>query len=156
MNSILLLALACARDPLAEAGQSYVSEMQPLFAQNRALGEQFLQVASKVKKNEADATAVAGVVSDSAAGEAAAMATGAAQVHPVEAELAGAHGELVAAWKHRADAYTAVSTAWKAKDTAAFDKAVADAGKASDEEAAAADHLERLLEPAGVNVDVYP
>lgn len=151
-----LLLLACASDPLAEAGQAYVSDMKPLFAENRALGEQFLQVASKVKKNEVDATAVAAVVSDSAVAAANGMATRAASVHPADSQLVTAHGELITAWKHRAEAYTAVSAAWKAKDTVAFDKAVGAAGKASEEEAAAAEHLSRILLPAGVSIDLYP
>lgn len=153
---VLALTLACTRDPLAEAGETYVGEMQPLFSQNRALGEQFLQVASKVKKNESDAKAVAAVVSDPVLAAASAMAASAAQVHPMDSQLAGAHGELVAAWKHRSEAYSAVATAWKAQDRAAFDAAVAAAGKAADEEAAAADHLDRVLGPAGVHVDLYP
>lgn len=151
-----LFLLACAGDPLAAAGAAYVGEMKPLFAENRALGEQFLQVASKVKKNEVDATAVAAVVSDSAVAAANGMASRAAGVHPADSQLVSAHGELVSAWKHRAEAYSSVSTAWKAKDTVAFDKAVEDAGKASDEEAAAAEHLSRVLLPAGVSIDLYP
>ncbi|MSP54660.1 MAG: hypothetical protein EXR69_03510 [Myxococcales bacterium] len=152
----LLLALACAGNPIAEAGEAYVEEMTPLFAQNRALGEQLLQLASKVKKKEADAKAVAAVVSEPALSAAAAIAAGAAQVHPLNVHVAGAHAELVTAWKHRSEAYSAVVTAWKAQDREAFDKAVTGAGMALDEEAAAADHLERLLGPAGVHVDVYP
>ena len=53
--------LACAGDPLAASGEAYVGEMKPLFEENRALGEQFLQLASKVKKNEVDPAAVAAV-----------------------------------------------------------------------------------------------
>ena len=130
--------------------------MKPLFEENRALGEQFLQLASKVKKNEVDPAAVAAAVSDAAVVKAADMARRAAGVHPTDSQIAGAHGELVMAWKHRAEAYTAVSTAWKANDTAAFDKAVLDAGKASDEEASAAEHLSDVLVPLGVPVDLYP
>lgn len=131
-------------------------EMRPLFTENRALGEQLLQVASKVKKKEAEPAAVAATVAGAVVKQAAEVATLAAAVHPGDAQLAAAHGELVAAWKHRADAYSSAVAAWNAKDTAAFDKAVKAVGEASDEEAQAAEHLERVLEPAGVAVDIYP
>lgn len=152
----LALLWACVGDPLTVAGQTYAGEMQPLFVKNRALGEQFLQVASKVKKNEADATTVANLISPSAVSAAAGLADGAAGVHPTDSQIAAAHSELVAAWRHRADAYSAVANAWKAQDTAAFDKAVHDAGVASDEESAAADHLDKVLAPVGVSIDLYP
>lgn len=131
-------------------------DMRPLFSENRALGEQLLQVASKVKKGEAEPAAVAATVAGAVVKQSADVATKAAAVHPGDAQLATAHAELVAAWRHRADAYASASAAWDAKDTAAFDKAVKAVGEASDEEAQAAEHLERVLEPAGVAVDIYP
>lgn len=153
---MFLLLLACASDPLTTAGESYLVEMRPLFTENRALGEQLLQVASKVKKNEAEPAAVAAIVAGAVVKQTGELATKAAAVRPGDTQLATAHGELVAAWKHRAEAYSGAAAAWNAKDTAAFDKAVKAVGAASDEEAQAAEHLERVLEPAGVTVDIYP
>jgi hypothetical protein len=153
---MFLLLLACATDPLTAAGEAYMVEMRPLFTQNRALGEQLLQVASKVKKNEAEPATVAETVSGAVLKAAGEMATKAEAVHPADPQLAAAHTELVKAWKHRAEAYSTVSTAFAAKDTAGFDKAVAAVGAASDEEALAAEHLEKVLEPSGVAVDIYP
>lgn len=150
-----LFLLACVTDPLTAAGNQYAQEMAPLFQANRALGEQYLQVASKVKKNEATPQEVA-TVSDSTAAAAATLATKATGVHPTEPQLALPHAELSAAWKHRAEAYAAVAAAWKAQDLVAFDKAVASADKAADEESIAADHLDNVLLPAGVRVDLYP
>lgn len=150
------LLFACAADPLAEAGSSYVAEMQPLFVQNRALGESMLQLASTIKRGAADPAELAAQVSGTALHTAQDVARQAEQVHPADASLTQGHARLVAAWKHRAEAYAAVSAAWTAHDTAAFDRAVADAARAATEESAAADALAAALEPAGVQLDIYP
>lgn len=151
-----LWLLACASDPVVDAGRSYVAEMQPIVVQNRALGEGMLQLASDVKRGGADAAAVAARVQGSALTTAQAVAHQSEQVHPTDPRLTQGHASLVAAWKHRADAYAAASAAWIAHDTAAFDRAVADAARAATEESAAADALASALEPAGVHLDIYP
>jgi hypothetical protein len=151
-----LLLLACSQDPLAAAGEAYAGQMKPVFMQNRALGEQFLQIASNVKRNEADAASVAGTVSTTTLHAAEAVAAQAAKVQPADPQLGSGHAALVSAWKHRADAYGAASKAWTAGDLAAFDLAVLEVRKSAQEEAAAADQLAATLGPAGVKIDLYP
>jgi len=151
-----LLLLACAQDPLAVAGEAYAGQMKPVFMQNRALGEQLLQIASNVKRNEADAASVAGTVSTTTLRAAEAVAVQASKVQPSDSRITSSHVALVAAWKHRAEAYAAASTAWTAGDVAAFDRAVIEVRKSASEEAAAADQLDATLSPAGVHIDLYP
>jgi hypothetical protein len=151
-----LLLLACAQDPLAAAGEAYAGQMKPMFMQNRALGEQFLQMASNVKRNEADAASVASTVSTTTLSAAETVATQAAKVRPADPQIASGHAALVSAWRHRADAYAAASKAWTAQDITAFDSAVVEVRKAAQEEAAAADQLAATLGPSGVQIDLYP
>lgn len=151
-----LLMLACAADPLTAAGQDYARQMQPLLVQNRAVGEQFLQLASKIKKGEADGALVAAQLQSGVIGPAKTMSVEVSAVRPQNSVLVTPHGQLSSAWRDRAEAYASIAAAYTARDTAAFDKAVLAAAAAADAEAQAADRLNAELLGTGIQIDFYP
>lgn len=141
---------------MTAAGQDYVRQMQPLVTQNRALGEQFLTLASKIKKGEVDAPTVSAELQKSVVPAAKAVAEQVTLVRPQNSVLITPHAELADAWSDRARAYQAATQAWANGDLAGFDKAVKAAGEAAEHEAQAADRINAELHGTGVQVDLYP
>lgn len=115
--------LGCA-DPDRNAAKEYVEVMQPVFADNMVLTRQFVEVATEVKKGEAQPRAIAGRFEQTLIPGAVALRDRVMAVQPESAELAAIHRSLAEAWTGRVDAWSGLHAAWGSTDLDAFDAAV--------------------------------
>ncbi len=122
-----LALLALSGCPLLDAGDreaaSYVEQMQPIFAQNMELTREFVDVATEVKKGEAQPADIARRFEEQLVPQATALRDAVSTIHPDDETLAATHAGLASAWTGRVEVYAELHRAWGAGDLAAFDAA---------------------------------
>jgi hypothetical protein len=156
MRFVPLLALLACTGPPDAAARAYADAMRPLFSRNDELGQQFLSVASRLKKGESDGRSVGEEFERTALPLAKDLAERVAAVAPTDEALVGPHARLVAAWTDRAAAYQACSQAFGAGDTEAFESASRRAMAVRDAELDYVDAVNAATLPVGVRIDLYP
>lgn len=134
----------------------YATAMAPTFQKNAALGKEFQDVASRLKKGEITNADAADRFNRNAVPLAQEVANRAAAVHPEDPALAEAHAVLVKAWEDRAAAYTAAAKAFSQGDSAGFEAARTQIAAVGDREAAYLTAVNGYTQPLGVSVDLYP
>ncbi|MEN9787657.1 MAG: hypothetical protein RLZZ299_2921 [Pseudomonadota bacterium] len=112
---------ACGPDPAEQAANAYVSDMEPILRENVALAQSFLELAGAIKKGSSDGTGVALRLAKELRPAAERIHAQARALQPTDPALADLHGQLVAAWAERAEAYKAMSEGWNAGNEAAFE-----------------------------------
>ncbi len=153
---LIPLLTACALDNTRADVESYRTSMQPVLQKNAILAQEFLEVASRVKRGEVDGQTSSERFARSAVPLAQEISTKVSAVHPKTEALKTSHEQLVKAWSNRAIAYRDLATAWQAGDPAAFDAARArDVQVRLDEESYVAS-VNVITNRYGVLIDLYP
>lgn len=135
---------------------AYKESMAPVLQKNGILAQEFLEVASRVKKGELDGSATAERFRRNAVPLAQEIATRAATVEPDTDTLAAAHATLVKAWSNRAIAYRDLATAWNAADAGAYDAARQRDLQVRYDELAYMQAVNAVCIQYGVVIDLYP
>jgi hypothetical protein len=135
---------------------AYQGEMQPLLTRNLVLAQDFLDVASKVKKGETDAPQIAERLAKELTPLADDLQAQAQHIEPVTPQLGEAHALLVKAWSDRAASYHAMTDAWNRNDLPAFEAARKKNLQSKLDEEKFFQTVNALGTPYGVVIDQYP
>lgn len=153
---LIPLLAGCVLDEQRADVESYRTAMQPVLQKNAILAQEFLEVASRVKRGELDGAASAERFTRNAVPLAQEISTKVAAVHPKTEALRASHDLIVKAWSNRAIAYRDLSTSWQAGDTSAFDAARARDVQVRLDEAAYMASVNGVTNRYGVLIDLYP
>jgi hypothetical protein len=147
---------ACGDDPATTAARGYADEVNAAFADNLALSQTFLDLASKLKRGESDGAAVAALMTQDLLPRAQKLEAAAGRIQPADPALGDLHAKLRHAWSERAAAYAAMADAWAANDVAAFDAARKRNLQSKVEEEAFVREANAWLAPHGTALDQFP
>jgi hypothetical protein len=153
---LIAFLVGCGSDPVQEDVTAYHAAMQPLLGRNLVLAQAFLDVASKVKKGEADAPRIAERFATELTPTAEALRVEVSAIDPATPQLGDAHAVVVQAWTDRASAYDAMSQAWARNDLAGFDAARKKNLQAKLDEERYFQSVNALSAPYGLELDQYP
>jgi hypothetical protein len=156
--SFLLIAFlaACGRDPMQQDLVTYQGAIQPLLGKNLTLAQDFLDVASKVKKGETDAPQIAQRLATELTPLADDLKAQAEHIEPVTPQLGEAHTLLVKAWGDRAASYHEMSDAWARNDLPGFEAARKKNLQSKLDEEKFFQTVNVLGQPYSVVIDQYP
>lgn len=154
--SIVALTACPSEGPDADVATDYVAAMQPVVAANQALGDRFVDLTLAVNGGGLAGDALATRFDGEVLPASRALVDQAMSVRVATPELAASHMELVSAWTRRANAFTDLSRAWHAKDTAGVEAARGAIVQATEAEARSFAALNASLAPAGAALRAYP
>ncbi len=155
---ILLISMlaGCVLDQQRADVETYRTSMQPVLQKNAVLAQEFLEVASRVKRGEMDGVTGSERFARNAVPLAQEISTKVAAVHPKTEALKSAHEVLVKAWSNRAIAYRDLATAWQSGDPDAFDAARARDVQVRIDEEGYVTSVNAVTNRYGVLIDLYP
>ena len=157
MSTLFLLALAaCGPDPALVHAQSYLTEVQPLLAENAELARAFRDMAAEIKRREATAEGVGADLSSRLLPAARLLEQKAGAIDPGTSELEAAHRQLINAWSTRRESYEAVLASWRAEDLDAFETALEQRMDGRNMEARHFAAVQAIFEPLGLTLVAYP
>ncbi len=152
----LLTLTACGPTGREADARAYAREMQGLFVENKAIGREFLDVAALVKKQEVTTNELADRFAKRVVPRASELATKVDAIDPGRSGLGPVHSGIERAWSIRAEAYTALSNAWKDADNSAFTRALHDNRAVRKAEERYIEAVNKLLSEHEVVLDPYP
>lgn len=153
---LLISLLAGCGNSAKDAAVDYQNAMAPVLQRNSALGQEFLDLASKVKQGQLDAAATAARFEQNAVPAAKDLALQVAEITPRSAPLQESHARLVKAWASRAESYAAMTTALKSGDRSGFEAAQARTLQVRLDEEAWLAAVNAATTPHGVTLQLYP
>ena len=154
--AILMTLTACGPPDREVDAKAYAKEMQGLFVENKAIGREFLDVAALVKKQEVTTNELADRFAKRVVPRATQLAEKVDAVDPGRSGLGQVHAGIERAWSIRAEAYTALSKAWKDADNSAFTRALHDNRAVRKAEERYIEAVNKLLSEHEVALDPYP
>ena len=153
---IILAFLACGPNSRERAATAYAAEMQLLLDENKAIGREFLDVASSIKKGKLDTHGVAKRFTERVVPRAVDLAKKVEEIEAGTDNLAQVHGEISRAWQIRADAYRQLRIAWNDGDLQSYTRALHDHRAVEKAEARYLEATNTILAPYQLSLDPYP
>ncbi|MDP6935740.1 MAG: hypothetical protein QGG40_22660, partial [Myxococcota bacterium] len=150
-----LVSTGCG-DSTEGASTLYVRQASPLFKDNESLAKEFLELASKLKKEESDEAELLSRIEYRVLPKARRLARRSARVVPQDEDLAAGHLKLTASWEARALVYAQLVKAWKEDDMQALDSAILTHARILADEDLALEAINKVMEPYQLELHAYP
>jgi hypothetical protein len=158
MVQLLLISqlLACGPGARETASRAYAKEMQTLWGENLAIGREFMDVATRLKKDTIDPHDVAKRFDMRVIPRARKLADKVGALRADTESLQQVHAGIVRAWEIRADSYEQMNTAWLTADMQAYTRALSDNRSVRKAEDRYLEAANTLLAPYQVALDPNP
>ena len=152
----IVTLIGCGPSAREEAAMAYVQQMEGLFAENKAITREFINVALGLKKKDLETHEVAIRFADRVVPRAAELAQKVDDVQPGTEALMQVHAGIERAWQIRAEAYAQAAEDWKDGELQSFTRAQNDNHAVSAAEERYIEAANTILAEYQLRLDLYP
>jgi len=153
---LIFVHLGCGPDAKEMAARAYVQTMTPLLKRNTTLSRTFLDVASKIKRDELTPGQVADRFGERIVPQAEDLRDAVIEVQSTTTRIDEIHLGLVRGWSNRATAYRSMHQAWVDGNLPVFNGAAQDQLTVHKAEKRYFDSMHKVLKPYGLDLPPYP
>lgn len=152
----ILSLIACGPSAREQAATAYVQQMEALFAENKTITREFINVALGLKKKDLETHEVAERFAERVVPRAAELAQKVDAIQPGTESLMQVHAGIERAWQIRAEAYAQAAKAWEDGELQSFTRAQHDNQAVSAAEERYIEAANTLLAEYQLRLDLYP
>jgi len=152
----ILTLFSCGPSAREQAATTYVKQMEGLFAENKTITREFINVALGLKKKDLETHEVAIRFADRVVPRAAELAKKVDDIQPGTEALMQVHAGIERAWQIRSEAYAQAAKAWEDGELQSFTRAQHDNQAVSAAEERYIEAVNTLLAEYQLRLDLYP